>query len=167
MSMRDYPIRDHGLFLSPELMNLILLWDWNPDITKTHIQDILDNRYTPGQDDCPADLLPDFWEAVNLLRDNDVEVVTCTSFCGSTDPMKVQWKDRNDLPYRAKPDIKYHDDAQIAYIPLENAPEILEPQPYSSPEAILFELEQKLAPFLPKGVDLRPWIMEIEGTYFC
>ena len=163
MSMNTYPLEDVGLILDAALVAVISLYDKDPEKTKKDLEEIL--LYDPS---VPTAAYADFWNAVDLLRDNNIEVITCSQFDGSAETIEAEWKNPDEkIRVGSETGSWSWEDDPMAYIPIENRPTLFSGG-YGSPDDILFELENKLMPGLvPETMSLRSRIVRISGTYFC
>lgn len=163
MSMNDYPIKDKGLLLTPELIAAITLYQKDPNGTKDVVQKILTKHQ-----DIDIYAYTNFWEIVDILWHNNIEVVTCAIFSGGIATLSLPWSTPSKKLY-VQDEIQYYADAdRIGYIPLQKNPGLINPEGYSCPEEILAEMEKLLVPaFLPDNIDLRPYLVEIEGVYIA
>lgn len=163
MSMNDYPIKDKGLFLAPELIATMTLYRKDPDEAKASVQKILTKHQ-----DIDIHAYTNFWETIDILQHNEVDVVTCAIFSGGIATLDLPWSDPGKKLH-TRDNIQYYaDDDRIGYIPFQKSPGLMGPEGYSCPEEILLEMETLLVPaFLPDNIDLRPYLVEIEGTYFA
>lgn len=166
MSMNTYGLHNHGLLIRDEIAGLILAKSAGPDdnlpedIAAAIKDGTLEMKLQAHEIAFPTELKDASVAYDVLVYDYDIDASYCSEYTGEAGTLEVEWKESV-----AKQRWSY-EDAFMAWIPLKNGAELISTA-YSTPEEIAEELYGQLKDLITKDFDIRPYIVELSGSYFC
>lgn len=164
--MDTYSLHDYGLLIQGEIAALILAKSAGPDdclpgdIAAAVKDGTLEKKLQAHEIAIP-DGLRDASDAYDVLVDDfNIEARFCCEYTGEAKTLEAEWKEPvEEQRWNYRGDF-------MAWLPLKKEPKLMSTA-YNSAEEIAEELYNQLRGLITRDFDICPYIVELNGSYFC
>lgn len=168
--MCEYPLKEIGLLVTPEIAAYIILASDQMEGTElpAEVQAAIDDGSIHQKIMDGDPMLEDYFDialADDVLKDGplrarSIDPTWCNEFTGEATTYRLP----NDT--QTKERTWYYSEENFVMIPVRRESTLFEPA-YNHPDDLIKEIRQELKDILPKNFNIRPYIVKVDGTYFC